>query len=251
MSDYKFQLSKAAAERCAETWRQFTFDIGKFPQNTSFVLMKPRWMYWQPIEQTNGHSLAFGHGNGVGLLEGFGVSFLKLFLSMYILNCDLTFPGIQCFHHWLLTALFTAISRWVHTMVTSFSNGWKGCLRLWILILHQTVYLSWTIAGFIMLRVLKNYVLNGEFFYMYFLLFKMLRLWSGIKLIYLSPYSLDLNPIKECFSWIKHIIQQWRHEFWDLIETGNPDDPYLFLYDLLDQVPADTSQGWFNHSGYI
>jgi transposase len=28
----------------------------------------------------------------------------------------------------------------------------------------------------------------------------------GVKLIYISPYSPDFNPIEECFSWNKHHI---------------------------------------------
>ena len=36
---------------------------------------------------------------------------------------------------------------------------------------------------------------------------------SGVRLIYLPPYSPDLNPIEECFSWVKHCIQQCEAEF--------------------------------------
>ena len=74
---------------------------------------------------------------------------------------------------------------------------------------------------------------------------------SGIKLIYLPPYSPDLNPIEECFSWVKHYIRRQGAEFQNIVETGNEDEPYLFLYNILDQVPVEASRGWFAHSGYL
>ena len=74
---------------------------------------------------------------------------------------------------------------------------------------------------------------------------------SGIKLIYLTPYLPDLNPIEECFSWVKHYIRRQGGEFRNIVETGNEDEPYLFLYDILDQVSVEASWGWFAHSGYL
>jgi transposase len=74
---------------------------------------------------------------------------------------------------------------------------------------------------------------------------------SGIKLVYLPPYSPDLNPIEECFSFVKHYIRRRGHTFWDIVENGVDVGPFLFLYNVLDQVTADACHGWFHHSGYM
>ena len=74
---------------------------------------------------------------------------------------------------------------------------------------------------------------------------------SGVRLIYLPPYSPDLNPIEECFSWVKHCIQQRGAEFRNIVETGHEAEPYLFLYHILNEVPPQACKGWFHHSGYV
>lgn len=76
-------------------------------------------------------------------------------------------------------------------------------------------------------------------------------LFSGIRLVYLPPYSLDLNPIEECFSFVKHYIGCHGHQFWDIVELGDNIEPFLFLYNVLDQVTAEACHGWFHDSGYI
>ena len=73
----------------------------------------------------------------------------------------------------------------------------------------------------------------------------------GVRLIYLPPYSPDLNPIEECFSWVKKYIERHGQRFRDVVELGDEADPYLFLYHVLDQVPISACQAWFQHSGYI
>jgi hypothetical protein len=74
---------------------------------------------------------------------------------------------------------------------------------------------------------------------------------SGIKLIYSPPYSLDLNPIKECFASAKQYIRRWGQEFRDCVESGEKAKPYLYLYATLDKVTPIASRGWFQNSGYI
>ena len=78
-----------------------------------------------------------------------------------------------------------------------------------------------------------------------------LTITSGVRLVYLPPYSPDLNPIEECFSWVKHYIRRHGVQFRNIVEMGNDEDPYLFLYHALDQVPPHASRGWFHHSGYL
>jgi hypothetical protein len=69
--------------------------------------------------------------------------------------------------------------------------------------------------------------------------------------VYLPPYSPDLNPIEESFSFIKHYIRRHGEAFHMIVETGDPVNPYLFLYEALDQVTASHCKGWFHHSGYM
>ena len=73
---------------------------------------------------------------------------------------------------------------------------------------------------------------------------------SGIKLVFLPPYSPDLNPIEECFSYIKSYIARHGDTFRNIVEVGDEADPFLFLYSTLETVTAEASQGWFRHSGY-
>jgi hypothetical protein len=78
------------------------------------------------------------------------------------------------------------------------------------------------------------------------------RLYSrGVKLIYLPPYSPDMNPIEECFSFIKHYIRRHGVQFRDVVEYGDAAAPFGFLYGALDHVTAEASRGWFRHSGYM
>jgi hypothetical protein len=73
----------------------------------------------------------------------------------------------------------------------------------------------------------------------------------GIKLVYLPPYLPDLNPIKECFSFIKHYICHHGEAFHNVVELGDVADPFAFLYGTLDTVTAALSTAWFHHSGYL
>jgi hypothetical protein len=74
---------------------------------------------------------------------------------------------------------------------------------------------------------------------------------SQIKLIFLPPYSPDLNPIEECFAFVKAYISRHGQTFRDIVELGDEVAPFLFLYGVLDKVTAESSRGWFHHSGYL
>lgn len=70
---------------------------------------------------------------------------------------------------------------------------------------------------------------------------------AGVKLLYLPPYSPDLNPIEEFFSELKsHIKRNWEfYETW-------PDQGFdTFLQTRIDAVGAkrDSAEGHFRHSG--
>lgn len=74
---------------------------------------------------------------------------------------------------------------------------------------------------------------------------------SGIKLIYLPPYSPDYNPIEECFSFIKAHIRRHGQIYRDIVESGDKIGPFHFLYEALDRVTPAAARAWFHHSGYI
>jgi hypothetical protein len=60
-----------------------------------------------------------------------------------------------------------------------------------------------------------------------------------------------LNPIEECFSWLKHYIRCNGQEFRRRCEGDDKAAPYVFLYNAMDQVPSTAARGWFSHSGYL
>ena len=74
---------------------------------------------------------------------------------------------------------------------------------------------------------------------------------SGVKLLYLLPYSPDFNPIEECFSSVKAYIRWHRAQFRSEIEMGDKEKPFMFLYEALNNVKAQDAWGWFHHSKYV
>jgi len=72
-----------------------------------------------------------------------------------------------------------------------------------------------------------------------------------VKLLYLSAYSPDYNPIEEMFSYIKAYIRRHGERFRIAIEMGDEAAPYLFLYLALSTVTANHAQGWFRGCGYM
>ena len=65
---------------------------------------------------------------------------------------------------------------------------------------------------------------------------------TGANLIYLPPYSPELNPIEECRSKIK-----------DLVRSNRPPDYKTLLQSIGKAITSITQRdckGWFNHAGY-
>jgi hypothetical protein len=68
---------------------------------------------------------------------------------------------------------------------------------------------------------------------------------SGVRIIFLPPYSPDLNPIEEAISKIKAWI---RHNY-DLFPPGDG-----FLFDVkiaMDVITPEDAEGYFLHGGYL
>jgi transposase len=71
---------------------------------------------------------------------------------------------------------------------------------------------------------------------------------AGVKLIYLPPYSPDLNPIEEFFAELKNFIK--RH--WGIYEE-NPEQGFnIFLERCVDAVGSrkESARGHFRHTGW-
>jgi hypothetical protein len=72
-----------------------------------------------------------------------------------------------------------------------------------------------------------------------------------VKLLYLPPYSPDLNPIEEAFSFIKTYIRKHGLRFRAMVEARDVILPFTFLYEAMDQVTSEAAHGWITHSGYM
>ena len=67
---------------------------------------------------------------------------------------------------------------------------------------------------------------------------------SGILVIFLPPYSPDLNPIEEAFSYVKYYLRE--HE--DIFNTLG--DPIPFIHAAFNSITAEHCNSWITDSGY-
>lgn len=65
----------------------------------------------------------------------------------------------------------------------------------------------------------------------------------GIQLIFLPPYSPDLNPIEKMWSKIKSILREKAAE--------TPEALFQAIKTALDCVTSENAQGWFESCGYF
>lgn len=67
----------------------------------------------------------------------------------------------------------------------------------------------------------------------------------GAKLVYLPPYSPDLNPIEEVFSAVKYYLRRQ--------EARAIDDEtrHQLINEALAAISREDIEGWFSHSGYM
>jgi transposase len=64
---------------------------------------------------------------------------------------------------------------------------------------------------------------------------------KGARLLYLPPYSPDLNPIELAWSKVKHYLRQARARTVDAL--------YQAISQALDTITADNAVGFFKHAG--
>ncbi len=64
----------------------------------------------------------------------------------------------------------------------------------------------------------------------------------GVEILYLPPYSPDLNPIENMWSKVKQLLRGMEMRTYDTLEKG--------IAGALDLVCASDAQGWFKNCGY-
>jgi transposase len=72
---------------------------------------------------------------------------------------------------------------------------------------------------------------------------------KGVRLVYLPPYSPDLNPIKEFFAEIKAFIRRK----WPIYQDEPDHDFGAFLERCIDTIGAknQSTRGHFRHAGIM
>lgn len=64
----------------------------------------------------------------------------------------------------------------------------------------------------------------------------------GAWVLFLPPYSPDLNPIENCWSKVKAILRARKPRTWDALQTA--------LVKAFAAITAPDLRGWFGHCGY-
>jgi transposase len=64
----------------------------------------------------------------------------------------------------------------------------------------------------------------------------------GARLLYLPPYSPDLNPIEQCWSKLKAALKDFGARTREALD--------LAIRRAMDLITKDDAAGWFRHSGY-
>ena len=67
----------------------------------------------------------------------------------------------------------------------------------------------------------------------------------GIVTMFLPPYSPDLNPVEELFSYVKYYLKE--HD--ELLQAVS--NPKPIIEAAFSSVTADDCLGWIQHSGYV
>jgi transposase len=65
---------------------------------------------------------------------------------------------------------------------------------------------------------------------------------AGATLVYLPPYSPDLNPIEQCWAKIKQILRTAKERCGEMLERA--------VAEALRCISAENASAWFRHCGY-
>jgi transposase len=66
---------------------------------------------------------------------------------------------------------------------------------------------------------------------------------AGCRIVYLPPYSPDLNPIELVWSWLKDQVRR--------LAPRNDEQRQLDIQNAADLLPSSAAQGWFQHCGIL
>jgi transposase len=64
----------------------------------------------------------------------------------------------------------------------------------------------------------------------------------GARLLYLPPYSPDLNPIEKCWSKLKQVLRSLQARTLEALEQA--------IAEAIRTISPDNAQAWFRHAGY-
>jgi transposase len=78
------------------------------------------------------------------------------------------------------------------------------------------------------------------------LLYRIAR-WSGIRVIFLPPYSPDLSPIEEAFA----VFKRWLARYGTFVRSWGGDPRTILLYGLYSSVSPSACRGFFYDCGYF
>lgn len=73
------------------------------------------------------------------------------------------------------------------------------------------------------------------------------KLFIGVRIEYLPPYSPDLNPIEEAFSKIKH----WIRRYQDYYGATQGDGILYDMLEVLEIITPEDAEEYFIHAGYF
>ena len=66
---------------------------------------------------------------------------------------------------------------------------------------------------------------------------------TGASVLFLPPYSPDLNPIEECWSKVKHCLRRLAARSRQTLDDA--------IASAIDSVSPADAKGWFSHAGYL
>ena len=76
--------------------------------------------------------------------------------------------------------------------------------------------------------------------------------YSGMRLVYLPPYSPDYDPVEEAFSAIKAWIRANRDYTWGELSSEATSDPNEMIWEaVFSSVTPQKAKAWFHDCGYL
>lgn len=129
---------------------------------------------------------------------------------------------------------------------------WNVSFHTWTRGLLQRVYLCWTIALYTTYKMFYCYAQNSKHCYYIHIWIALQTLhFSGVRLCYLPPYSPDLNPIEEAFSFVKSVLCRDGDLFRSAVASKQTQRIFFEFDCALAAITQEKAEGWMCHSGYL